>query len=78
MTVTWRQIAQCSRVGGLDEDDTTETEATTDWLSFASQIGFEPAQKNIKIRELGHFIEKFKIFWKIINVSLVFSKQNRG
>jgi len=57
MTVTWRQIAQCSRVG-LDEDDTTETEATTDWLSFASQIGFEPAQKNIKIRELGHFIEK--------------------
>jgi len=59
MTVTWRQIAQCSHTE-LDEDDTTETEATTDWLNFASRIGFEPAHKTIKIRELGHFIEKIQ------------------
>lgn len=59
MLETWRQIEICLRENSDSGNDDPEIKnASSDWLSFAKDIGFEPSQKEAKTKELGHYIEK--------------------
>ncbi len=59
MLETWRQIELSLRDENSEISiESSHSNATEDWLTFAAEIGFSPDQKEAKTRELGHFIEK--------------------